>query len=320
MQHSTQCFKCGGPSHARAECPANDTKCRGCGKKGHYQRVCRNKAVVACIEEEERKSFFLGSVTCKTNKWEVDVQIKEKRLKFKLDTGADVTAISESDLKDLYPGAQRPVLHEPEKPLLGPGKIQLGVVGYAKMQLTYKAKQTEEKVYVVKNLGTPLLGLPAIIALGILIRVDMPTHPSELQPELPDRSLLFQKERVKRMTDAANFNRRHRAKPLGSLSSGQNVWITDTQTSGTVIQSHTSPRSYLVDAPHGVVRRNRMHLIPLQSPAQDEGGQQQQEPLPVLEQDHAPPAVGSPVHSPGVSIPRTTRSGRVIKQPTRLNL
>ncbi|CAG5942117.1 unnamed protein product [Menidia menidia] len=152
------------------------------------------------------------------------------------------------------------------------------------------------------------------------LRTTVPTHPSELQPELPDRSLLFQKERVKRMTDAANFNRRHRAKPLGSLSSGQNVWITDTQTSGTVIQSHTSPRSYLVDAPHGVVRRNRMHLIPLQSPAQDEGGQQQQEPLPVLEQDHAPPAVGSPVHSPGVSIPRTTRSGRVIKQPTRLNL
>uniref|UniRef100_A0A3Q2Q2Q7 CCHC-type domain-containing protein n=1 Tax=Fundulus heteroclitus TaxID=8078 RepID=A0A3Q2Q2Q7_FUNHE len=48
MQRSAQCFKCGGPFHARAECPANDAKCRGCGKKGHYQRVCRNKAVVAC--------------------------------------------------------------------------------------------------------------------------------------------------------------------------------------------------------------------------------------------------------------------------------
>lgn len=29
-----------------------------------------------------------------------------------------------------------------------------------------------EKVYVVKNLSTPLLGLPAIVALNLLIRVD----------------------------------------------------------------------------------------------------------------------------------------------------
>ncbi|CAJ1061415.1 uncharacterized protein K02A2.6-like [Xyrichtys novacula] len=477
MQQSAQCYKCGGPSHPRAECPANDAQCRGCGKKGHYQRVCRSKAVVACIEEEEEKSFFLGSVSCENNMWAADVQIKGKVLKFKLDTGADVTAISESDLKDLFPGAQMPILNKPEKPLLGPGKIQLEVAGYAKMQLTYKAKQTEEKVFVVKNLSTPLLGLPAITALGLLIRVDsvtmdslkleqagvtlntdkcelsrsevvflghvittsgirpdpektkairdmkeptnmsemrsflgmvnqvgkfipqlaekdkalcdllskkncwlwgadqaaafralkealtsppvlamydtsrdtkvsadassyglggvllqkwdsewrpvayasLPTHPSELCPALPDRSMLVQKEREKRTSDAANFNRRHCAKPLSSLSPGQEVWITDTKTSGTVIQNHASPRSYLVDVPHGVVRRNRLHLIPLQSPSQDEAGQQQQEPLPVLEQGHTPPALGSPVPSPGVSTPRT-RSGRAIKQPTRLDL
>ncbi|XP_030204757.1 uncharacterized protein K02A2.6-like [Gadus morhua] len=179
MQHSAQCYKCGGPSHEfPAKCPANDATCRGCGKKGHYQRVCRSKSVVAYIEEEEGKSFFLGSVSCENNMWAADVQIKGKVLKFKLDTGADVTAISDSDLKDLFPGAQMPVLHKPEKPLLGPGKIQLEVAGYAKMQLTYRAKQTEEKVYVVKNLSTPLLGLPAITALGLLIRVDSVTMDS----------------------------------------------------------------------------------------------------------------------------------------------
>ncbi|CAJ1055538.1 uncharacterized protein K02A2.6-like [Xyrichtys novacula] len=466
--------------------------------------------------------------------WAADVQIQGKVLKFKLETGADATAISESDLKDLFPGAQMPILNKPEKPLLGPGKIQLEVAGYAKMQLTYKAKQTEEKVYVVKNLSAPLFGLPAITALGLLIRVDsvtmdslkaiypklckglgdirrpyhiklkpnavpfslktprriplplmgkvkeelqrmeemgvirrveeptewcagivvvpkknsqrlrlcvdftglnqyvcreksevvflghvittsgirpdpektkairdmkepmtviemrsflgmvnqvgkfipqlaekdkalrdllskkncwlwgadqaasfralkealtsppvlaipaqllmgrrlrttVPTHPSELCPALPDRSMLVQKEREKRTSDAANFNRRHCAKPLSSLSPGQEVWITDTKTPGTVIQNHASPRSYLVDVPHGVVRRNRLHLIPLQSPSQDEAGQQQQEPLPVLEQGHTPPALGSPVPSPGVSTPRT-RSGRAIKQPIRLDL
>lgn len=182
-------------------------------------------------------------------------------------------------------------------------------------------KATDLYMALLAYRATPLQNgySPAQLLMGRRLRTTVPTHPSELQPALPDRSSLFQKEREKRMSDAANFNRRHRAKPLSSLSPGQEVWITDTKTSGTVIQSHTSPRSYLVDAPHGVVRRNRLHLIPLQSPAQDEGGQQQQEPLPVLEQDHAPPALGSPVPSPGVSTPRT-RSGRVIKQPTRLNL
>lgn len=178
QQHGAQCYKCGGPSHPRAECPANDAKCRGCGKIGHYQRVCKSKTVVGCIEEEEEKSFFLGSVSCKNNMWAADVQIKGKVLKFKLDTGADVTAISDSDLRDLFQGAKMPVLHKPEKPLLGPGRIQLQVAGYAKMQLAYKGKQTEEKVYVVKNLSTPLLGLPAITALGLLIRVDSVTMDS----------------------------------------------------------------------------------------------------------------------------------------------
>lgn len=47
---------------------------------------------------------------------------------------------------------------------------------------------------------------------------------------------------------------------------------------GTVIQNHTSPRSYITDVPQGVVRSNRLHLIPLQTPSQDEAMQQQPEP------------------------------------------
>lgn len=39
--HSSQCYKCGGPPHPRHECPANDANCHSCGKKGHFQRVCR---------------------------------------------------------------------------------------------------------------------------------------------------------------------------------------------------------------------------------------------------------------------------------------
>lgn len=59
-----------------------------------------------------------------------------------------------------------------KKPLLGPGHILLDVMEFARLQLRKGTKQTMEKVYVVNNLSTPLLGLPAIVALGVLIRVD----------------------------------------------------------------------------------------------------------------------------------------------------
>lgn len=182
-------------------------------------------------------------------------------------------------------------------------------------------KAADPYIALLAYRATPLQNgySPAQLLMGRSLRTTVPTLPSELRPTLPDRSMLVQKEREKGMYDNVNYNRRHGAKSLSSLSSGQQVWITDTKTSGTVIQNHTSPRSYLVDAPHGVVRCNRPHLIPLQSPTQDEAGPQPLEPLPVLVQDHTPPALGPSVPSTEISTPRT-RSGRAVKQPTRLDL
>ncbi len=74
----------------------------------------------------------------------------------------------ESD--NIFSNTQQPVLLKAEKPLFG--RILLDVSGFARLQLRRGAKQTMEKVYVVKNLSTPLLGLPAIKALGLLISVD----------------------------------------------------------------------------------------------------------------------------------------------------
>lgn len=40
---SGKCFFCGNDRHLRTVCPAKDTICRGCGKRGHFQRVCKSK-------------------------------------------------------------------------------------------------------------------------------------------------------------------------------------------------------------------------------------------------------------------------------------
>ena len=52
------------------------------------------------------------------------------------------------------------------------GRKQREKPKFARLQLRSGSKQTMQKVYVVKNLSTPLLGFPAITALGLLKRVD----------------------------------------------------------------------------------------------------------------------------------------------------
>lgn len=112
------------------------------------------------IEEEEEQSFFLGSVFTNNQAWTADIQVRDTKMTFKLETGADVTAIADTDLDKLFSKAEMPVLQQPEKPLLGPGRTSLDVTGFTK--LMYGTKQTTEKVYVVKNLSTPLLRRPVI--------------------------------------------------------------------------------------------------------------------------------------------------------------
>lgn len=167
----SNCYKCGGALHAKHECPANNAECHGCGKMGHFQRVCRAGRAVHGIEEEE-ENFFLGAVTNDSDAWTVDIGIQEKSLTFKLDTGADVTVVSQSDFRNIFSNAEQPALQKPRKPLYGPGQVPLDVAGFARLQLTIGDKSALENVYVVKNLGRPLLGLPAIKALGLLHRVD----------------------------------------------------------------------------------------------------------------------------------------------------
>ena len=41
LSHLTPCYQCGkGKHHKAQDCKAVDATCRGCGKKGHYEKVC----------------------------------------------------------------------------------------------------------------------------------------------------------------------------------------------------------------------------------------------------------------------------------------
>ena len=86
-----------------------------------------------------------------------------KKVTFKVDTGAEATAISEDTYKDLG----TITLTHPQRSLRGPASQPLQVIGQFLGELTYRDVTTRQTIYVMKTLHSNLLGLPAIEALKI---------------------------------------------------------------------------------------------------------------------------------------------------------
>lgn len=86
---------------------------------------------------------------------------------FKLDTGAEVTAISQK-VYDKLPNAK---LQKSSRVLMGPAQQKLQVLGQFLGTLSVKQNTTNQTIFVVKDLRSNLLGLPAIQALNLVTRV-----------------------------------------------------------------------------------------------------------------------------------------------------
>ena len=162
-----KCFRCGRSPHPRAECPANQAVCHKCKKKGHFSSVCQSKSV-GTVQEESQECFLDTIRTVGDKSWTSFVNVNGQRQKFKLDTGAEVTAISEATFQSL-PGAQ---LNPSNKTLCGPDRKPLKVLGTTNVKLSVGSASCEQSVYVLQTLTSNLLGLPAIVALQLLTRVD----------------------------------------------------------------------------------------------------------------------------------------------------
>ena len=90
------------PSHVRQNCPAKDSVCHRCKKKGHFQFQCKSKKVIDSITgnilEESEKAFIgtIRSTNSHTTEWLVELQLNEVPVTFKINTGAKATAIAEA--------------------------------------------------------------------------------------------------------------------------------------------------------------------------------------------------------------------------------
>ena len=176
--HKNKCTRCGQPKHTPGvKCPAKAANCNKCKRRGHYSSQCFSKTVASATREGEAHSqdaAFLGPVeTENQSTWTSTLRMAGEDIQFKLDTGAEVTAVSEATYRKL----RRVYLQKANRPLLGPAGQPLKVLGQFTKKVTHKKSKisSNEVVYVVQGLKSNLLGFPAIQNLRLIQRVDSVT-------------------------------------------------------------------------------------------------------------------------------------------------
>ena len=145
-KQANKCSRCGYSPHPRSKCPANQEICRKCGMKGHFAKMCLSKSVGFLTEQDDDDDsgddYFLGSVDAVESKpWTASIKIHGRDVRFKIDTGADVTVIPATAVLGIK-------LQNTNKPLSGPANSKLNVVGKFKCKLVLNGVSSVQDIYM----------------------------------------------------------------------------------------------------------------------------------------------------------------------------
>ena len=150
---SKLCMRCGRGPHPRHQCPAKDVQCHKCKHKGHFAVQCHSKSVaevgnIPLPEQEYDDIAYLNTLGSQdANYWTCGIQVNGQDMNFKVDTGAEVTVISEDASRAL--GLD--MLQPSTKKLHGPDHSPLEVVGQATVRLAYRDKQCTHVIFVLRS-------------------------------------------------------------------------------------------------------------------------------------------------------------------------
>ena len=170
------CSRCNRPHKSNETCPAMGAKCSKCKKKGHFAVVCRSVVgEVTCTREESSQHFFLGDVKSGDSEeepWSVILHINNKPVQFKIDTGADISVMSEATYQAL---PQCPQLQPSNAILSSPGG-KLNCKGRFTANIALKENTYREYIYIIEGPSVNnLLSRQAACRMGLVQRVNETT-------------------------------------------------------------------------------------------------------------------------------------------------
>jgi hypothetical protein len=205
------CYRCGKMNHQPHRCRFIDAICRACGKKGHIAVVCRSKkgsktqnvqAKAHTIrldsnnsedDDSELHLFTLKSGRKKAAPITVDVQIEGAWVEMEVDTGAEVSVISEKTWQKHFPEQK-----------LKPSQVILKtytdgiipVVGEASVNVSYEKQSAKLPLIVVSGVGHNLMGRDWLHSIRLnwkgIAKVSS-ERPSSLEALIQDHKEIFKK-------------------------------------------------------------------------------------------------------------------------------
>lgn len=182
QEQGPTCTKCGLRIHKNPnDCPATESLCFGCGKKGHYGRCCPKRRIMTVEEDDngEDSVYYSDSVTAScdhcpsTNKLGknsaifVQVAVGNRTIPMKCDTGADFSIMP----LQLYNSLNyKQKLADCEVKLKSYCGNSLSVKGSVKMNAKIDGKSYKLKFIVIQaqTRAVPLLGVEACKMIGIV--------------------------------------------------------------------------------------------------------------------------------------------------------
>ncbi|XP_063633409.1 uncharacterized protein LOC134804330 [Cydia splendana] len=156
-ERSAWCSMCG-YEHGNSRCPAAGKRCLNCNRFDHFSRMCTVYEIQADDSTDQVRVIYYLSDS--QNDWSVDLTINDSKLKFKLDTGADVNIIPRTCLRDL--GIAERELGMSLVRLKGYSGTGIKIVGQCHLKVQHK-----DRSYIVDFIIADVDSPPV---LGILIR------------------------------------------------------------------------------------------------------------------------------------------------------